>query len=370
MGKPFSYTRVINKFDSCPFAYKREYIDKIKPPQTEPLFIGALTHEGIAQYDRLLTAARQQTDLEGMGQIIRTLIHGQPHPFGSSALMEVEDVLNRFARSHIMDPESVVSIDQWAGGERGLRYGSYTIWAKIDRLQIKGRRGVVTDYKTDRAVRSVSDIEKDFQLRFYAWVTLQEFPSLAEFSVALDFVRYGVRREVELPLEEVKRVGDYVDALMRRLDSTTEFEARPGDHCEWCPFKLECPAAQQISQEVTCRTAEDATRIAGELSYLEAAVALRKKLLKTWTNVNGAAVNNGIEYGYSPVQSHKIDDVQGFIDLLRQFDRDPAPHLAVTSESIKALRSDPDIGGFLEPLLVDASYTRFDGRKVKGEMTA
>lgn len=47
---PLSNSR-INKFDQCPFQFKKEYIDKAKQPKSEPLMLGSCMHEIMEKLD-------------------------------------------------------------------------------------------------------------------------------------------------------------------------------------------------------------------------------------------------------------------------------------------------------------------------------
>jgi hypothetical protein len=237
----------------------------------------------------------------------------------------------------------------------------------IDLLEIDGNTATIIDYKTDWAVRPQYEVDRDFQLKVYAWLVAQEYPQVTNFKAKLDFVRHSIVREVEMDIGDVLRTEAKLLGLIGLIELEKEFSPKPGAGCAWCNYIEKCPALKDISSTTICKTKEDAIRIAGELALLERQVSDRKEALKAWCSANGPVVANGLQWGFYPTLSKDIDDIQKFIDIVEGLGDDPYKYLSVDGRKAKKLWNRSDVAAMLDEISKGKGYTSFKSKKASGD---
>lgn len=366
MSNHFSHSR-LDLYETCPRQFKFRYVDRIAEAPSEPLLIGQVVHEIIAEYNSHLLASNLQTDFTALRGIMnRVLYEGPKGPIGSglptSRLHEVERIVVEYGESHVFYPGRVVGIEEKLRLPMTVDGHQVNFWAVLDLLEIVGDLAIITDYKTDHQLRSYSATEHDLQLAIYAWAVKQEYPQVNQFQACLDFVRHRVVREVELD-PDVTRTEKRIHGLIRQIQRDTAFAPRPGAGCSWCSYIAQCPALATAGCSSVCATPEDAAVIAGDLAVLEARVTALKRALSDWCATRGPVEANGLVWGHSKTTSVTYSPA-GFELVLRDAGLEPTKFLRVdATEAKRLLKQRPDLVETLAPYTKDRSYTRFDGRK-------
>lgn len=365
--RDYSYSR-LSLFESCPAAFHMKYIQKLPEAPSEPLAFGGLMHKIMATYNQHCLKHSLETDITAMPDIAHKCFYAEPCGLPSSRLGEVLALADRIAGYHTVNPATVVGIEEWV--QAWLEGRKYIFRGIIDRLDIEGDTAIITDYKTDHQLRPQSEIEKDFQLAVYAWLITKEYPQVTQFVIQLDFLRHGIVREAFLDAGRVGQVEAQVLGLIAQVEQTIakgKFKPRPGHFCSWCGYSSQCPAAKVIPADVRpILTEDDARAVAGELAILERQVSVRKEQLKNYCNQAGFVEANGISWGFHPVESRAIEDVEEFVRVMNAIGEDPRPFLAVSGNKAKKIYSNPDLVEKLQHIIRDKSYTRFDSRKAAG----
>jgi len=359
----YSQTR-LSLFEMCPCAYKFKYVDHVPEAPSEAMAIGRVVHEAIAEYNRHLLKNKLETDVTAVMEIAYGIFYKETNIIGTSRLDEIEQIMENFAQSHIFNLKTTVGVEETIKTQ--ISDDAYFMGI-IDLLEIDGNTATITDYKTDWAVRPQYEVDRDFQLRVYAWLVAQEYPQVINFKTRLDFVRHSIIREVEMDIGDVIRTEAKLFRIIRLIENEREFPPKPGAGCAWCSYIEKCSALKNISNVTICRTKEDAIRIAGELAILERQVSDRKEALKNWCTVNGPVVANGLQWGFYPTLSRDIDDIQKFIDIVEELGDDPYKYLSVDGRKAKKLWSRNDIAAMLGEISKDKGYTSFKCKKVIGD---
>jgi CRISPR/Cas system-associated exonuclease Cas4 (RecB family) len=334
--KHYSHSK-LEKYSQCPRRFKIEALDKRKAPDAPPLLIGSAVHAAIAAYDQHLTDCRLPTDVTYEETAIDAA-HAKMAEEGKALDPEeweqVIDVFARFVESHILDPESVVSIEKM---ER-LNVNGLTWWGVMDLLQSKDGTAIITDYKSNWKVWTRSECEKQMQTRIYAWMANKLY-GFDRFTSRLDFVRHGVIHEVELDMADVAAADKYIMERVATIEADSEFKAVPGSHCSWCAWSSECPAVSDLP--VLVKDAGDAERLAAEILVLEAQTKERKAALSSWCVTNGNVVVGGEVFGHLPSKDGgwSVSDKEAFSDRLRTHGLDPWEYLSVNGTKLKSLRT-------------------------------
>ncbi|MGE5572984.1 MAG: PD-(D/E)XK nuclease family protein [Bacteroidota bacterium] len=360
--------------EACLYRYKKCYIDKTPERPSWPLLIGRATHAAIAAYTRHCIDTSSATDLGAVPAIARqACFEGDDAP-GALAIPEVIEILQTFAGSHIIAADSLIGIEEripnsWRPPDSwpdGPNLDKHVFVGIIDRLDGEDFAAIITDYKTDWQVRSQADVERDVQLRRYAWLVHSEYPYFQTFRVRLDFVRHGIVREVELGLDEVQQTEEELIAAVDRLAGMKAFPATPGEGCAICGFASECPALK--GDEIrACATPEDAGKVAARLIVLEKRADELKQMLKDYCAQAGPVSVNGVQWGHIKTTSQGIEDVKTFAERLQAAKLDPWSYLAADGRKLKSLLRKPDLAGALADLLVDKSYTTFRSKRAADE---
>lgn len=365
--RDYSFSR-LNLFESCPAAFEMKYVKKVPEAPSEPLAFGGLMHHIIAEYSKHCLQKGLETDITAMPEIAHTCFYGKPSGLDSSRYPEVLSLAEYIAGGRTVNPLTVVGIEEWVQAWLGGK--KYLFRGIIDRLDIEDRTAIITDYKTDHLLRTQADVEADFQLAVYAWLITKEYPQVDRFIVRLDFVRHGVVREAVLDAGRVSQVEAQVMGLIGQVETALakrKLPPRPGHFCSWCGYSAVCPAAKDIPADVRpIATGEDARTVAQELAVLERQVAVRKAALKEYCNQAGPVEANGLVWDFHLIESRTIGDVPEFVRLMQEAGQDPRPFLAVDGTKAKKIYNNPALVEKLQAVIKDKSYTRFEGKKVKG----
>ncbi len=340
--KHYSYSR-LDLYDGCPLAFKRRYVDKRQEMPSEALEDGSETHDWIASYNKYLLAKDLRTDLDWIR--------------GANASPEVKEILDTYAETHLLEPGHYVIEEMWKIPLEGFLW-----WGVIDLLKDEQTRVLITDFKTDHKVRSQAEIDKDRQLRFYAWMAAQKYPHAEEFICSIDFVRHGVTRSTTYIREDVPAIEREILDAIKRIEADEDFRARPGTRCAWCSWTADCPAIAAGDLEVIT-SAEDAERTASQLVALKARVKALEEMLKPWCTREGVIQVNGMVVGYRTSHSSSYPTAE-FAEILVAHGYEPQGALRPDSYAVKKLvKADEDLAAALEEIATDSSKSTFTAWK-------
>jgi putative RecB family exonuclease len=366
--RDYSYSR-LSLYESCPAAFHMKYVKKIPEAASDALAFGGLIHKIIATYNQHCLSQGVETDVTAMASIAQHCFYEKPCGLSSDRFPEVLALAEQIASSRTINLLTVVGIEEWV--QAWLEGRKYLFRGIIDRLDIEDNLAIITDYKTDWALRTQADVEADFQLAVYAWLVAREYQQVNQFKVRLDFVRHGVVREALLDIERVKKVEGQILGLIGQVEYAIQkgkFQPKPGHFCGWCGYSTVCPAAKNIPADVRpITTPEDARAVAEELAVLERQIAVRKEALKKYCNQAGPVEANGLVWGFHPVESRTIEDIDAFVRLMQEAGQDPRPYLAINGTKAKKIYGNPDLVEKLQTVIKDKSYTRFDSKKLGGD---
>jgi putative RecB family exonuclease len=239
----------LQKFVSCPLAFRYAYIDKLPEPTTVAQLRGTLVHRalqllfGHERPERTLTAAHAALEC-AWEEIAETE--------EAEALGLVGSVGERFAREghklvekyfHVEDPTSVTAV----GIELDLRapLGAIELRGIIDRLDRAGDgRFVLTDYKTGRAPMPDRARSRLTGVLFYAHLC-ESVLGVRPTEVRLVYLSDEVVI-VEEPSDQAMRGlvqrATAVWGAIERACTTGDFRPSPSSLCKYCAHQERCPA--------------------------------------------------------------------------------------------------------------------------------
>jgi RecB family exonuclease len=231
-------------WQDCPRRYRFAYVDRPAPPKGPPWAhnsVGASVHGALAAWFGLPVADRTP---DAAARLVR--VRWIPLGFRDDAQ---SDAWREHAAA--MTAGYVATLDprlEPVGVERtvALRTGRLALSGRIDRLDRRGDRLVVVDYKTGRHLLSTDDARGSLPLAVYA--------AAAARTLRRDCVRVELHHlptgavvawehdETSLARHLGRAEAVAADAQAAEADGRAEsFPATPGPACGWCDFSAHCP---------------------------------------------------------------------------------------------------------------------------------
>jgi len=289
----------------CPRAYRLIRIDKIPRADSEPLLIGQNCHKLAADYLTRLVKTGQTTDWE----FAAGLLTPSTHP-------DVAEIFRRFYENFILPPIENPGIEKQLAFNRAWEPVEW--FAKdaffrmiLDFTFTQGGLACIIDHKTNRAVIEIDPQNIPLQLKIYAWGALRAiFPKAQEVLLRLNFLRYGVDREILLTPDSLATVPQELEEKISFIEADSKHAPTPGSFCGWCGVTAHCPTMAQALVPVEIMapaTRADAEKAAKLLLAIEAMDKTLKERLKDWVRENGPVVVGDMCYGPVPTQTYNLD---------------------------------------------------------------
>jgi hypothetical protein len=188
--------------------------------------------------------------------------------------------------------------------------------AKPDLILIQGVEGIVCDWKDTWGIPgekysaeelaatgdNISD-EGYFQMRAGALLAFRRWPRLQRIVFREIYPRYlsgkvkdrkGRRinpvRQATIDRYVLPELEAEFSAILERFDRSVEsgvFTPAPGTHCSYCPRPESCTIFPSARQEGRITSPEEAERVAGRLTVLDAMRSQVTKALRPWANHHG-----------------------------------------------------------------------------------
>ncbi len=243
----------LSSFENCPRQYHYRYVQKVEvTTESVEAFVGKLVHEVLERLYQFVADGR----VPRMQQVLarfeqwwrerldpaRVRIVRAEMPFDFYRTTGLRCLTNHYRRSYPFDGEETLGLEEMVHFDLDGA-GRYRMRGVIDRIA-RARDGAIEihDFKTGRRVPSQAQIDKDRQLALYQLGVAKRFEGdapvrLVWHYLAADVVRTSSRTPAELTslCSDTMRVID-------RVESETEFVAKPSALCGWCEYRELCPA--------------------------------------------------------------------------------------------------------------------------------
>ena len=359
---------------ACPFLYATKQVRGLPQTTSEAAERGRVIHEVIRDYIRHLIETKQPTDYAKLDELV------EASPYSE----EVAEVLEKFKTDYFFDPEELFAaelpIRLTENFQPIIRKDSHSIAAYQGTLDLFSLESptvaIIDDWKSYWQVVAPDS----FQAQFYPLLLMCLNPGLERVIFRLQFVRYGVSRQVEYTradLPKLKKIAERERARQLRYheEATTgreDLPAAPGRQCTYCPLVANgCPMAT---------TNPYATMIPEERVqfglYLEQAKKENDCILKDHVNQNGPVLyidgaGNRFEGGFKLKTQKSYPLVEGTAVLDRWMldtHEDLRGKLTIggLSSPIKAKKR-AALKEQMEAVAEETSRTEFGIRKAKAE---
>jgi DNA helicase-2/ATP-dependent DNA helicase PcrA len=228
-------------YKTCPLQFKLEREWRIPRDVPAALQFGAAMHRVLRTYYDYIRAQRF-IDEEALVELLRADLAAagiqDGYQFELYEQQGVTQLRDFIAASRAALPE-VLHTEEWFE----MPMGGATVVGRIDRMdRAPDGRVVITDYKTGKP-KSQEDADESLQLSIYALAAREKWGydvgSLVLYNLGESAA--VVTRRCEAELEGARQtVQEAAQQIM-----AGDFQATPGFHCNFCPYRNLCPATEK-----------------------------------------------------------------------------------------------------------------------------
>jgi putative RecB family exonuclease len=234
-------------FKMCPQLFKFKAIDKLETPPTVHQARGTTAHLALQWLFDDPAAQRTPKRLYDLFRKAWAELKPVDYP---DLFTTVEDerawgieslgILSNYF--DVEDPATFDPLDRELDMLETL--GDLTIRGILDRMEETDRGLVITDYKTGKAPPERYAIPAFFALKIYALLIRKRINRTPDM---LRLLYLNGPTVYEIPVTDAqldameRQLGALWTAIDRAIESSN-FPARPGKLCGWCPFQDRCPA--------------------------------------------------------------------------------------------------------------------------------
>lgn len=246
-----SYSQ-LGTFETCPKKYHYRYELHLPEPPNAHMSFGISLHNTLKDFGLALIDRQQKSAQSAVAEefytdadlaVLRRCFEANWSPFGYSSKADVEsnkeqawECLEKF-----FDAEKKLNRIPWSV-ERSFScdLGALTMSGRIDRIdKLPDGTYEIIDYKSGKS--SSYNIKKDLQLSIYA-LAARDSLNITVSKYTLYFLETGEQlsagrseSDIELCREELLNATASI--------AQSNFEATPGFHCGFCPYRMICPDA-------------------------------------------------------------------------------------------------------------------------------
>lgn len=239
----------VSSFTDCALAFRFSAIDKLPEPPSLPAARGTLVH---AALERLLDGpAPERTPLRALECLDEAWAALAPSPEFAGLELDDDGEAELLAEARTLldnyfaleDPRTIKPI----GLELLLAVplGGVLLRGVIDRLELDGHGElVVTDYKTGRAPNERHERGRLGGVHFYSHLCEELFgrrPARVQLLYLADPLAI-VATPTEQSTRALRNKVGAIWSAVERACAREDFRPRPGPLCDWCSFKVYCPA--------------------------------------------------------------------------------------------------------------------------------
>lgn len=355
----------------CPGAWCDKYLRGLEEELSDPQIFGSAFHGLSALYDEHCQAEKTGTDPAAIDRIFDAYMVAHPEAIAQST--EIKQLFTEYVHGHTVDYEHQIAVE-WP---LETRIDEHKLTGILDRIYQEDGELTIRDLKTDGAIRSQADVDRDEQLGIYALLARDHYKWPNPITVEMQFVRYGVIRRSIRDGEAIERVREKIAQEIALI--TTRYEAwcegntdafpyRVGSRCSICGFASRCLRIRELAAEegrIIVVTTDDALRVATAMVALDERLKQTKKALKPYCSEHGNLEVNGLVVGFHKTESYRYPTVT-VASILQNYDEEPLIYMNVSATAIKrAMRASEELRAAVERVREDASYTRFEARKLK-----
>lgn len=240
---PFKSTKVsYSQFDTfklCPLKYNYRYLMKVPVLESHAANFGNSVHKTLNEFYKILTDGGREVNPDLMKELYEKnwIPYGYESKAHESARKEKGlEVLKTFYEKNSKPWVIPAYLEQ----SFNLKVGKYWISGRIDRIdKLPDGTFEVIDYKTG-AIHENLNLNKDLQLSIYA-MACRDILKIKVSKLSLYFLEDNQKIATGRTDEQLSGVTDEILNLIKEMEKS-KFSPTPGFYCQFCDFRLICPA--------------------------------------------------------------------------------------------------------------------------------
>lgn len=242
---PYLSPSSASTFEQCPRRWKYRYIDRLPDPPGDKALVGTFVHRVLEELmafpgpDRNLAAARRLArdvwpEIEADPAYIALELEvdqGRRLRWDAWRLIEAYFAMEEPDQVDVVEREQRVECELAGVPFVGV----------VDRVERRGERLLVTDYKTGKAPTARYEAGRLHQVQLYA----AALDSIGERPDAARLLYLGSRSiEAAVTDDSLRAAVDSIGVTWSRINEAQQTESFPpqtGPLCGWCPYSEQCP---------------------------------------------------------------------------------------------------------------------------------
>lgn len=246
----YSHSRV-STYENCPYKYKLQYIDKIKPEiqNTIEAFMGDMVHQtleklykdkkfskriakaSVIKFYKELWEKEYTSDVKVVKE---GLTADNYKKMGEKFLSDYYDSYKPFDQLTILGLETQDKMTLPDGNQWHVR---------IDRFACDDNGNYyVCDYKTNSKMKDQEEADSDRQLAMYSFWVKDKFKDAKSVKLVWHMLAFNKEVVSERTSEQLEKLQKEVVALIKEIENAKEFPTNVTPLCDYCGFKSICPS--------------------------------------------------------------------------------------------------------------------------------
>jgi DNA helicase-2/ATP-dependent DNA helicase PcrA len=236
--KVLSYSQ-FDTFGTCPLKYNYRYMLGVPVPMSHAANFGSSVHETLNEFYKLLKAENGKVSLSDL----LNLYEEKWIPYGYESVEHEElrkkqglEILKAFYEKN----SNPWVIPAFLEHNFNIKVDDFMISGRIDRIdKLSDGTFEVIDYKTGQS-KDASYLKKDLQLSIYALACRDVF-RIPVSKLSLYFLENNEKQSTSRGDPQINEVKDEIRSFILDMQ-TSKFNPTPGFHCQFCDYRIICPA--------------------------------------------------------------------------------------------------------------------------------
>ncbi len=278
----YSHSRV-STYENCPYKYKLQYIDKIKPEiqNTIEAFMGDMVHQTLEKLykdkkfsKRIAKASvikfyRELWDKEYTAdvKIVKEGLTADNYKkMGEKFLSDYFDTYKPFDQLTILGLETQDRMTLPDGNRWHVR---------IDKFACDSEGNYyVCDYKTNSRMKDQEEADSDRQLAMYSFWVKDKFKDAKSVKLVWHMLAFNKEVVSERTPEQLEKLQIQIVSLIKEIENAKDFPTNVTPLCDYCGFKSMCPSFKhklelENIEEVKKFKEDDGVKIVDRFSELK-----------------------------------------------------------------------------------------------------
>lgn len=226
-------------FESCKKKFQFNYILKLPPKDFTFFTFGKMLHKILEDFHQALIDGSTETQNVLMAKCYRVAFKEYGGKLSKDDIAEVYKIIDNYLQylANEQNPPEILLVEK--NFKHSIR-DVVSLVGMIDRLQ-RDPDGILhlLDYKSSKNMKYYQN--EFFQLLTYAYIMLQEDPSIKKIRCSYMFLRHNFQCITkEFGPEEIMKVEqEYID-YAQNMQTENKWEANPSFLCNYCGFLTHC----------------------------------------------------------------------------------------------------------------------------------